>query len=478
MKRSNWLVLIVASWPLSGVSQASDSSPIEIGSNRQLFVDRHVIDKLTNARLVLHQPVRRELAIVNEHPWERFGVSYMVTFRDGGKFRAWYRCDGVALSDRKSLTAYAESTDGIHWTKPQLGIIEFGGSKQNNLVWDGPGVNMAVFKDANPAAPASERYKAIVRTDDVLGLVSPDGLQWRLAREEPILTERPFDSHNIAFWDASRKHYVAYTRGITRKGKVGAAMNKSFGGGVRGIRRTTSKNFRDWSPLQLIDTGDAPIEHLYTNAAIAYDRAPGIYLMFPSRYADARKPNPKWKHDGVNDIVFMSSRDGLRFDRTFMEAFVRPGLDQSNWHERALYMERGILHTSAGEISMYAMENWRLDTVHIRRLTLRTDGFSSVRAPYSGGELLTRPLRFAGKSLRFNFSTSAVGSVRVEIQDAHGEPILGYSMQDCPEIYGDQTDGAVTWKASGDVSNLAGKLVRLRFVLRDADLFAFRFSDR
>ncbi|MAV36241.1 MAG: hypothetical protein CMJ59_12380 [Planctomycetaceae bacterium] len=66
----------------------------------------------------------------------------------------------------------------------------------------------------------------------------------------------------------------------------------------------------------------------------------------------------------------------------------------------------------------------------------------------------------------------------MEIQDAHGEPILGYAMQDCPEIYGDQTDGAVTWKASGDVSNLAGKLVRLRFVLRDADLFAFRFSDR
>ena len=121
MKRSNWLVLIVASWSLSGVSQASDSSPIEIGSNRQLFVDRHVIDKLTNARLVLHQPVRRELAIVNEHPWERFGVSYMVTFRDGGKFRAWYRCDGVALSDRKSLTAYAESTDGIHWDETPAG---------------------------------------------------------------------------------------------------------------------------------------------------------------------------------------------------------------------------------------------------------------------------------------------------------------------------------------------------------------------
>ena len=478
MRHSKRLALIIAAWSLSAVSQASDHSPIEIGSNRQLFVDRYVIDKLMNARVVLHQPIRRELAIRNEHPWEKFGVSYMVTFRDGDKFRGWYRCDGVTLSDRRSMTAYAESTDGIHWTKPKLGLIEFGGSKQNNLVWDGPGVNMAVFKDGNPAAPAGERYKAIVRTSDVLGLVSPDGLHWRLASKAPILTERPFDSHNIAFWDASRKHYVAYTRGVTRKGKLGAAMSKRFGGGVRGIRRTTSKDFRNWSPLQLIDTGDAPIEHLYTNAAVMYDRAPGIYLMFPSRYANARKPNPKWKYDGVNDIVFMSSRDGLRFDRTFMEAFVRPGLDQGNWHDRALYMERGILHTSPGEMSMYAMENWRLDTVHIRRLTLRTDGFVSVQALYSGGELLTRPLRFAGKSLRLNFSTSAVGSVRVEIQDAHGKPIPGYAMQDCPEIYGDKTDGAVTWKASGDVSNLAGKVVRLRFVLRDADLFAFRFSRR
>ena len=81
-------------------------------------------------------------------------------------------------------------------------------------------------------------------------------------------------------------------------------------------------------------------------------------LMFPSRFASGREPQPGWKFGaGVNDIVFLSSRDGLKFDRTFMEAFIRPGLDQGNWHERSLYMERGILQTSPTELSLYCMQN-------------------------------------------------------------------------------------------------------------------------
>ena len=104
-----------------------------------------------------------------------------------------------------------------------------------------------------------------------------------------------------------------------------------------------------------------------TDATMPYRRAEGLYLMFPSRYADTRKSDPAWKYPGVNDIVLLSSRDGIRFDRTFMESFVRPGLDQGNWHDRSIYMERGILQTSPTEMSMYAMENWRLDTVALRK---------------------------------------------------------------------------------------------------------------
>ena len=111
------------------VSPLFAEGPIDVGSTRQLFVDRHLIAERDDVDLQLHPPVRRETAIGIDFPWERYGVSYMVTFKDGDRFRAWYRCDPVPLdaSQRKIVTAYAESNDGNHWHKPMLGIVEFDG---------------------------------------------------------------------------------------------------------------------------------------------------------------------------------------------------------------------------------------------------------------------------------------------------------------------------------------------------------------
>ena len=374
------------------------------------------------------------------------------------------------------MTAYAESTDGIHWCKPSLGVIEYDGSRDNNLVWDGAAANMAPFRDDNPDCPPTERYKAIVRGRDVFALVSPDGLRWKLASETPILTDRPFDSHNIAFWDDQTGRYVAYTRGVRSDGRLGQGMKDRFKGGVRWVRRATSSDFRHWSALEPINTGEAPREEFYTNATVRYDRAPDLLLMFPSRFASARQPKPGWSFgDGVNDIVLLSSRDGLHFDRTFLEAFIRPGPDQGNWHERSLYMERGILQTAPQEMSLYCMQNWRLPTVHIRRYTLRTDGFVSINAGYDQGELITRPFRFSGASLRLNYAASAVGWLRVEIQDSNYGPIDGFGFDDCRQVIGDKLDGLVRWRNGSDVSKLAGRTVRLRIVMSDCDLYALRF---
>ncbi len=480
MKIDSLIVICVILLFGTFTSSAIADEPININSQRQLFVDRHLIDELDNARLVLHRPVRREVAIDNDNPWEQYGVSYMTVFRDGDKFRAWYRADGADFDKgkRRAMGAYAESDDGIHWDKPKLGLIEFGGSKENNLIWNGPGANMSVFKDGNPNVPDDERYKAFVRSGDILGLVSPDGLRWRLVRKEPLLTDRPFDSHNIVFWDDREKQYVAYTRGIRREGQLGHGTTKSFKKGVRWIRRSTSPDFRNWSPLEPITTGDAPLEQFYTNSAIRYHRAPQYVFMFPSRFVNARETQPGWKAGkGVSDIVFLSSRDGLRFERTFNEAFLRPGPDQGNWHERGVFMERGILQTSPAELSLYAMQNWRLESVHIQRLTLRTDGFVSVQGPYAGGELVTKPLVFAGGKFHMNYATSAAGSLRVELQDADGEPLPGFALEDCPEIFGDEIDGEIRWRNEPSLSKLAGRPVRLRVVLKDADLYAFQFGD-
>ena len=448
-------------------------TPINIGTDRQLFVDDLWISSSTGVKRRLHQPVRREVALNPEHPWETGGLSYLTAFPDQGKIRGWYRADPVIQdSDYNSITCYAESDDGIHWTKPDLGLVEFQGSKNNNIIWTEPGINFAPFKDANPDARRDEQYKALIRDKRVvLALSSADGIAWKTMRQEPILTDHPFDSLNLAFWDTRREAYVAYCRGVAGQG------TSDFFKGVRWIRRTTSRDFLNWTPLENIDCGDTPWEHLYTNSCIHYQRAPGTYLMFPSRFVHDRSPDPDWTYDtGVSDIVFMSSRDGIHFDRSFMEAFIRPGPDFGNWHDRGIYFEVGVLHTAATELSMYGMENAHLPTQRIRRYTLRTDGFVSINGGYAGGEFTTPPLVFSGNQLELNYSTSAVGSIRVEIQDARGNPQPGFGLNEFPERFGDEIEGAMSWDGSPDLSALAGTPVRLRFVLKDADLYAFKFN--
>jgi hypothetical protein len=108
---------------------------------------------------------------------------------------------------------------------------------------------------------------------------------------------------------------------------------------------------------------------------------------------------------------------------------------------------------------------------------LRTDGFVSVNAGFSGGEFVTRPLVFSGGELELNYSTSAVGSVQVEIQDAEGSPITGFSLADGSEKFGDEIEGVFRWNEGSDLGRLEASTVRLRFVLEDADLYAFRFRD-
>ena len=78
---------------------------------------------------------------------------------------------------------------------------------------------------------------------------------------------------------------------------------------------------------------------------------------------------------------------------------------------------------------------------------------------------------------RLNVSTSAAGSVRVEIQDSLGRPVEGYEISSCPEIYGDGIEWVVEWKKGADVSRLQGEPIRLLFHLKDADLYSFHFQD-
>ena len=503
----------IALLALSSVS----ADPIAIGSRRELFVDGHLIEKMTGkAEQRLHQPQPREIAITHDAPWEGSGTGYHSVFKDGGKYRMYYKAwqltvtapGKVNTGEHPLFTCYAESEDGIHWRKPELGLHEFKGSKANNIVLapgkmgaanPDPG-HIAIFKDDNPAAAADAKYKAIVRSESPKGLLalkSPDGLRWSPMSETPVITDGAFDSQNLAFWDAQAGLYRAYWRYFTG----GTTDEKNWKpSGFRAIRTATSKDFVHWENQQDLRYVDSPDEALYTNQVKPYARAPHLLLGFPTRYiergwSESLKALPEREHREwrskasdrygmvVTEGLFMSSREGVTFKR-WNEAFLPPGIERpGTWNYGHQYLAWHLVETKSSlegapdELSLYATESYWTDrSSALRRYTLRLDGFVSLHAPMSGGEVLTKPLTFTGHSLSMNFASSAAGGVKVEIQDASGQPMPGFTLSDCEEHFGDSLARTVVWKSGHDVSSLAGKPVRLLFVLKDADVYSFRFE--
>ena len=462
---------------LTGTLDASE--PIHIGSRRELFVDHHLIQSLDGARLELHRPQPRETVFKFDQPWEGIYSGYETIVQDGDTLRFYYRGLPEARHDRDAeVTCVAESQDGIHWTRPQLGIYEVGGTKQNNIVLaNNRGChNFAPFIDTNPDCLPDHRYKALGGTGKpgLLAFVSPDGLHWKQLQADPVITEGAFDSQNNAVWSVNEQQYVCYFR--------------VFRDRTRWIARTTSKDFIHWSKPVDLELEGKPREHLYTNQIDPYFRAPHIYLGLPTRFLPNRRvvteeeakrigTPTEWNYtDDCTDILFASTRGGSNFSRTFLEAFIRPGSDLRNWTSRANYAARGIVQTDDRELSIYVKHQSGYPSIHLRRYTLRTDGFVSLYGPYDGGQCITKPLVFTGSRLTINYATSAAGGLRVEIQTPEGKPIDGFSVNECPEIIGDRLDHTVTWKSGADLSQLRGQPVRLKFHLKDADLYSFQFT--
>ena len=481
--------------------RASADEPIQIDSRLELMVDNYLIDKMAGASLVLHQPLKREVAINHNAPWEGNNCGFHTVFRDGDLYRMYYMVAHNPCGENERhksplpiVAAYAESKDGVHWEKPELGQFEFAGSKKNNIImWDGYDKTteafLVPFKDTNPVCKPDQRYKSLVRVGGgrlwLWTLKSPDGIHWSRLSDKAVITRGEFDSENLAFWDAVRGEYRAYFRG--------------YRNGLRDILTATSRDFVNWSEPAWVEYPGSPPQELYTNQIAPYYRAPHIFLGFPTRYTDRgwtpsldvlpelehrkqrAKMSPRYG-SAITDGLLMSSRDGVTFKR-WGEAFIRPGPQElGHWIYGDQYQNWGIVETKSdlpgapNELSMYAVEGcWRGVSDRLRRYTIRIDGFVSLQAALSGGECITKPLMFSGSKLAINYATSAAGSIRVEIQDANGKPLDGFRLEDCPEVFGDSLERTVSWKAGSDLSKLAGRPVRLRMMLKDADLYSFQF---
>lgn len=462
----------------------TSAEPVNIGDRRELFVDDLLIGELKGARLKLHEPQK-----LQRTPPRPFG-HYATMLKDGEKLRFYYRGDkhpgahwrnGWGKYHEGEVTLYAESKDGgIHWTEPDLGIYDVTEIPQGNVVLDmGTDTflvthNFTPFIDTRPGVPAAERYKGVGggryppenwgnwKTPDerrklrekygiggLRAFVSPDGFTWKILTQESILTEDQgnFDSQNVAFWSAAEQQYVCYFR-IMRDG-------------VRAIRRSTSKDFVNWTePVAMLANEKG--EHLYTNGTQPYFRAPHIYIALPTHF--------QARAGAITDIAFMATRPGSnRYHRHFKEAFIRPGLGPRGWGNRANYLTLGVHQTSPTHMSMFMYGG--------AHYVLRLDGFISVNAGHEEGEFITKPLTFSGDQLGFNYSTSGAGRMRIEIQAANGKPLPGFTLADSRIIYGDDINRIAKWRDTTDLSALIGKPVRLRFVMNETDLYSIRFQN-
>ncbi len=469
----------------------------DVGNRRELFWDDAIINtSLTTAKLIQHSPQIQDVVLTHDSPWEGDGCNSHSIFKDGEVYRMYYLGWEMLSKDNSKHTTnaislcYAESRDGIHWEKPNLGICEYEGSKDNNILISPVHDMFYVFKDENPACPPEELYKAVGinhrQEKPQRGLycyVSADGLHFKDGWY--MSWEGTFDTHNIAVWIPERQQYMAFIRDF--HDIPGDDWNR----GVRDVRYMESSDFKSWSTPKPLDFGNSEDYPLYTNAILRYPRAPHMLMGMPSRYVERGewtrnfdqltgagerekrcKIHPRYGLT-VTDCVFMTSRDGEHWNRGD-EAILRPGIErQNNWVYGDAFPAPAVIETKSAlahapdELSIYVFENhWMGIPAELRRYIIRKDGFRSYSAPYGQRRVVTKPIVFEGSELELNFSTSARGYVYVKLHSADK------TLSSC-ELFGDTLDRIVPF--DGDVSEFAGKEVTLEFVMSDADLYSFRF---
>ena len=423
--------------------------------------------------LKVHEPtVDPTLVIAADQPWEQGYISAYSTFlEDGGTLRCWYENGGGI--------GYAESHDGVAWQKPNLGLQEWNGSTDNNLI-DIKCHGHGIFID--PVAVESERYKMVschwTETErKVLGAVSADGLHWTpLPRS--LMEHQHADTQNIALYDATQGKYVLYTR------QMDGVSNR------RGINRSVSDSFRhfpDSEPVMENNPNDAPDLDIYCNGYSPWPGATDAHLMRLSMYE--RTP------DTMN-VHLATSRDGMVWHRP---------LGQNAWIEtvpsaagkyNTVYACAGVVSTGNGEWSTYVGVNRLLHNEPVDRKTsalgvsglvraaVREDGFVSVSSRGRGG-FWTVPFELNSDSISINAHTLYSGFLRCQILSSSPGDVgsdtrfisemEGYTLDDSQPLVGDHIDTPLTWNGSADLSHLRGQTVRLRFDLYKADLYAIRF---
>ena len=510
---------------------------IHVASRKQLFVDDLFFAHQQGITLTLNPPVDAGEVLHADRPWENGGI---VSFCDllpdpvAGHVKLYYLTIETLPDDPKGKgnscfrLCCATSEDGVQWEKPNLGVCEFDGSTENNIVMqadsNGPPHGFhepgRVLIDENDTP--ERRYKTIYMgmPHGIFGAYSADGFSWTVGNNGEPVSKAVSDSQNVVLWDKHLGRWGGYfrlwapTRCVCRvetddfwswpflepKNVVlepdelderdGSVHGPGFMPGVAFDRSPAMKRFDPNASEEEFIWGTDKLEDLsgtdiYNQPVTQYPWADRVFIMPFSVLA--HRPN-------LEEIQLSVSRDGIRWERPGdRQAWIRPPIDE---HAGILYCGPGVLRTGHWIDHYYIrMDSWHhhgkpgvyekapsppyVGSIH--RARLRLDGYLSADAGNAGGQFVTPPIVFSGSRLELNADTGARGLVeigleRVESDAAAWMPrVSDFSIGECDQVVCNSIARVVSWNGNEDVSSLAGKPVRMHVRMRNAKLYAFQF---
>jgi hypothetical protein len=461
--------------------------------------DAHFHDLLAphGIRLIAQSAQRGKPIITREKPWEKMGIGGTSLIHDGSKFRLWTTSQGA---DKEHYGCYFESTDGRTWTRPELGLVDFQGSNQNNL-FKAPGGYIFI----DPHGPEAERYKSLwaARTDpkiiegyrkrgrpisvyaaeedpgrfhSIRAAVSPDGFHWT-ELTDPISVEVS-DTQIIAYYDEQLKKYVMFTRaqllGPRAPGTTRPTGRMHDFLGRRAIGRAESDNFHEFPLSELIiqpEAGRPPTDTYYTNCKTTVPGAPDQHLLFPTIY----------RADDTTRIEVFSSNDSKAWSKIPGSPVI--GTNKfGQWDGGCMFAFPSLVELPNGDWALpytgfvyphkYPRGAWAYD---IGMAVWPKGRLVALEAP-DAGEFTTVAFIPPGKKLRINALTKRAGSILVEACDVDAKPLPGRSFEDAHPIIGDQYRTPVTWKGGDELGAAEGSAVVLRVRMEKAKLFSFDFE--
>ena len=505
---------------LASKPSPTSREPISISEHRQVFIDNHLVDEMQNLRRVLNPAEKYPLnpILKAEMPWEYFAIQAgqgPPLFDDQEQmFKMWYETFRMSQRGSEYTLCYATSKDGIRWTRPTIGLIEYEGSKDNNIVLFGnryiAGPN--IIKDLRDPDP-SRRYKAVYYDEGSENkergfcvAFSPDGIHWAPHPKNPHLSAAGGivgDTHTLLGWDPRHRNYVAYPR-PGRTIVRGKGPGPVEGAGRRTIGRSESDDFVNWSLPEIVlrpDEQDSKDMELYSMSVSAYQ---GTYVgLLWIYHNDPPWPWPKDKTitddqlTGLQqrmDVQLAFSRDGHRWERagdrrTFLGVGIKGSWDEAQIYPTApvvvgneiwiYYTGMNVRHTFESLETLGQTFDGQKRLVAIGLGKLRLDGFVSIDSGATEGMLLTKPLVFDGERLIIinadsQFASKA-GYVRVELQDREGRVIPGYEASACDPFSGNSIHHTVSWQGKTSLPELIRQPVRLKFLLKRTKLYSLQF---